>query len=259
MDLVSKLHSSKVEVVMNKLSKLSLSLLSILLAASISQAKTLTVVEVDTGFDFDSKWDDAGMVKPKLCKQGHKDFTNTGIKDVHGHGTHIAGLIGKYAKDADYCIVIAKFYNEKNDKMNMKNSIEALQYAINIKADVINLSMGGESRSQDECNLVKKALDKGIIIVAAAGNEGKDLNKTKYYPASCDERVIAVANIDFKQRKIASTSNYNEETIGVQGTDIKSILPNNKVGLLTGTSQATAIYTGKLIKTLNLLNNRSKK
>lgn len=226
-------------------------------AYGVARSETIKVAVIDTGFDVNSTWTNAskvGLSKPKLCTKGHYDFVNndTTIEDNHGHGTHIAGLIAKDNSNKDYCLVIYKYYDPNKSSDNMKNSLRALKAAIDANVNIINYSGGGNDRSYEECQLVKQALDKGISIVAAAGNEGSDLSKKPYYPAICDDRIIKVMNLD-KSGAIASSSNYDSTKIIVNinktvGTNLLSLMPNNTYGYLTGTSQATAIITGTLLK-----------
>jgi subtilisin family serine protease len=223
--------------------------------ANSSKADTIKVAVIDTGFDFKSDWSNFKNIKrPKVCKYGHKDFTNTSLNDNEGHGTHVAGLISQYAGDSDYCLLILKNYNligQSNDQIGVIKSIE---YAIKQKVDIINYSGGGIERSELECSTIKKALDNGIIVVTALGNYGT--SNSSFYPAMCDDRILKVANIDIENRAIELHSNLNNDAIATRGTDIKSLLPNNKMGFKTGTSQATAIITGKLIKTLSIRSNK---
>lgn len=244
--------SNNCEVLMTKL----LITMFILLLVSVTNANQIKVMIIDTGFDFKSKWTIFEGSRIKLCDTGHKDFTNTSISDTNGHGTHVAGLIGKYAADSNYCAIIVKFFDLKSTTTTAQNTLNALKYAIEQNVDIINYSAGGEVVILEECNLVKKALDQGILFVAAAGNNGSDLNLKKYYPAMCDDRVLKISNINSTARAIATTSNFSEETISVSGTDVVSTTPNESISSKTGTSQAAAIYTGKLIKTLQIINNR---
>lgn len=209
-------------------------------------ADTVKVAVIDTGFSFNNSWGDD---TPKLCNSGHIDFTNTSVLDDVGHGTHIAGLISKNAGNSSFCLLIIKFFSPRID--SLKGEINSLKYAINAKVNIINLSLGGYNKSYEECSLIKKALDKGIIVVAAAGNDHQDINKQKYYPAMCDNRVIVVQN--YNNGKLSETSNYGigKNFVKENGTNIFSTLPNNQYGYMSGTSQATAIVTGKLIKQLN--------
>jgi subtilisin family serine protease len=226
--------------------------------------KTIKVAVIDTGFDFDSNWkskksimDEDGNIlrKPKLCKEGHVDFTGKGLKDNYGHGTHVAGIIAKFAGDSDYCLVIMKYMDVPGGKNNdaMYNTISAINMAIASRVDIINYSGGGNVRSDLECIFIKRALDVGIKVVAAAGNESNNINSKPFYPAMCDDRVTAVQNVDDKGALVPS-SNYTDnkknskELVSEKGLDVLSLLPDNMVGRMTGTSQAAPTRVGKMIK-----------
>lgn len=224
----------------------------------VAKADTLKVAVIDTGFDTHSMWKGEGFAKmglvaPKICPQGTFNTVDgsTDVKDNHGHGTHIAGLVAKGNASTDYCLVIIKYYDPKViGADNMKASIKAYKKAIELKVDVINYSGGGTERSEEECNLMKQALDKGIKVFAAAGNERTDLDKTfsnGYYPAMCDKRITVVENVD-KNGDPVPSSNYAKWAVKEQGTNVLSLLPNNQAGYMTGTSQATAIVTSKYLR-----------
>ena len=245
----------------------------------------IKIAVLDTGFDFDSNWKDLDvkdrdgvqLVKPKLCKMGHKDFTNTSIKDVHGHGTHLAGIMGKIAGNSDYCLIILKTYHKKPLYNTATAYTDAIKYATNIKVDIINYSGGGVEYDIKEYKAIEDALDKGIVVVAAAGNEDVkiDYNILKiegtgifytpiyihvkthkitenkqagYYPASYDPRIISVGNgRDENNRNKTSNYGYTVKTYE-RGTKVLSILPGNSYGSMSGTSQSAATRTGKIIK-----------
>lgn len=206
----------------------ALILLIVLSTCEDSHAKTRIAV-IDTGFD--SKY----TGKVNLCSSGHKDFTGTGIQDTHGHGTHVAGLIAQNA--LDYCLVIIKFYDKNSN--SFKSSISALKWAIAQDVDIINYSAGGTEPNELERKYVVQALDKGILVVAAAGNEASNLAVTAYYPAAYDRRAIVVGNLTESGTR-APTSNYDGPVdLMVIGTNRKSLN-----GTMSGTSQSTAIVTG---------------
>lgn len=215
-------------------------------------AKTQVVAVIDTGFS-----PQASGQEDVLCKYGHRDFTvdqqyyrELGTKDpvptdLHGHGTNIAGIIAKYAKDADFCIVVLKYYAEKgSDKDNLANTVKAIDHARQIKADIINYSGGGIAPAQVEIDAVKKYLDQGGKFVAAAGNERNNMDFRAYYPAMNDDRVIVVGNGRSNEDR-APSSNYGTRVDRwEQGTNVEGF------GLvMTGTSQAAAIATGKILST----------
>jgi hypothetical protein len=230
-------------------------ILLLLLLVSDAQAKVITVAVIDTGFGntIDS------LAEKHLCNYGHKDFTPdqqfaVGFKtldrvplDLNGHGTNIVGIIDKYADNAKYCIVIIKFYSGTfNAIENDDYSRLAIQYAINLKVDVINFSAGGTYFNEFENTAICKYVKHGGIFVAAAGNNGQNLDKTGnvYYPAMY-KGVISVGNRK-PNGDANEQSNFGQEVKTWEiGTDVKAF------GItLTGTSQATAVYSGKIVNKL---------
>ena len=256
---------------------LAATMLMALMPLRASQAKTLTIAVIDTGID---------KALPNLCKFGHKSFVNkpdllideaNPLTDNHGHGTHIAGLISKHAGEGSYCLVAIKYYSEANSgKQNLENMKQALRYAINIKVDFINISAGGPERDEDEYALIKEALDKGIKVDVAAGNEKSDLDKScNYFPACYDKRLVVVGNLeitkDFRhldpemkllgmlagigdkigtyETQRSPTSNYGNYVNRWEiGTNVESTMPGGKTGYMSGTSQATAVATGEMVR-----------
>ena len=229
-------------------------------------SKTLTIAVIDSGID--------GSL-PNLCKFGHKSFVKTlpnPLVDENGHGTHVAGLINSTAGIGNYCIVAIKFYDPSaTGWANLGSILKAVQYAINIKVDFINISGGGPEFNLKERNLILKALNNKITVVTAAGNENDDLDKEcNYFPACYDPRIIMVGNlrttslieswsangleiasVNVRVRSTERTpsSNYgNRVTRWEIGTNVLSTLPGGRMGRMTGTSQATAIATGKLVR-----------
>lgn len=222
---------------------------SILLALfSIAYATELKVAVIDTGFGYKGKGQDA-----PLCKTGHADFSGGGRfyklpnvvdpipVDNHGHGTVIVGGIHQYAKKAKYCIVVIKYVNWPYDWNSETKSNKAFEYAIKIKADVINYSSSGRYSSSEENRLVKQFLNNGGKLFVAAGNTGDD---SVTYPGAIDSRIVVVGGLDSKGEKTEGTNrskyvnHWESELVEVYGFR------------LTGTSQATSIATGKFLSGL---------
>ncbi|NJO50843.1 MAG: S8 family serine peptidase [Leptolyngbyaceae cyanobacterium RM2_2_4] len=228
-----------------------------LLLSSVAQAKTYKIAVIDTGFDFNSSWKYAsnGLVKPKLCAEGHYDFTDNDERpqDTHGHGTHVAGIIAKNLKDIDYCLVILKYFG--SDKRspgfgedNLVRSNLALMRALQLKVDYINYSGGGLSPDHTEKILIKKLLDSGVKIFAAAGNERSLLSIKPYYPAMYDPRIYVAGAMDIEGRIIASSNRGKPVDKYLLGEDVISLLPGNRTGPMTGTSQATPLFLAESLK-----------
>lgn len=217
--------------------------------------RPIVVVVVDTGFG-------KGMIGSDfhLCKYGHRDFTNGATTDEyntadpvpvddHGHGTHIAGLINELGKRSgvNFCLVIMKYWNtESNGTDNLEGTIKSFQFAKNIHANYINYSGGGIMRSEEEEKAVKEFLDQGGKFFAAAGNEGVNIDFFHFYPASYDDRIVKVGglNPDGSRMKI---SNYGTNVKFETGKNVLSTLPGGQMGYMSGSSQATATATGKML------------
>jgi subtilisin family serine protease len=206
-------------------------------------SKEIKVAVIDTGID-----NQVG----KICKDGNIDFSGTNSNDSFGHGTHIAGLIIKNAKNANFCLYNLKYYDPAmHGGDSLKAIISALKKAIDLNVDIINISAGGFSSVEEEKSLIKLALDKGIKVIVAAGNEATNLDKDcNYFPACYDNRLIVVGNLT-KTGVKSNSSNYGSivKTWEI-GTNVVSSLPNQKSGELSGTSQATAIFTGKTLNSM---------
>ncbi|MCH2535751.1 MAG: S8 family serine peptidase, partial [Bdellovibrionales bacterium] len=144
-------------------------------------------------------------------------------------------------------LMILKYYDPTSQgNNNLKNTIKAIEYAVKMNAHIINYSGGGLEPSAQELAAIKKARDKGVLFVAAAGNESSNSDQQKYYPADYDlDNIISVTAID-KNSNVLSSSNYGVNTVDVAapGNDIYSTLPGGQYGVMTGTSQATAFVTG---------------
>lgn len=215
-----------------------------LLWAAECSSKELRVAVIDTGID---------NYIGKICDNGNIDFSGQGHADSVGHGTHVAGLIIKNAGKSNFCLYNIKYYDPMMPNgTSSKAMISALKKAIELNVDIINISGGGFEPITEERELIIQALNKGIRIVVAAGNETTNLDDgCNYFPACYDSRLYVVGNLT-KLKTRNHRSNYGSIVKNWEvGTDVISTLPNGKNGELTGTSQATAIFTGKMIKRIN--------
>ena len=217
----------------------------------VKNKRNIIVAVIDTGIDIDHKELKGNLWVAKDGKSNGWNFVdnNGDVSDNIGHGTHVAGIIR--SSNANVKLMILKYYDSRSDsqKNAFENSLKAIRYAIDNKADIINYSGGGKGSSSQEFALLKEAESKGIIVVTAAGNGSSDIDTTPYYPASYKlSNMISVAFLNGKG-KLADESNYGPATVDVAapGEDIYSTLPGNKHGYLTGTSQATAYVTAMVV------------
>lgn len=180
---------------------------------------------------------------------------NNKLDDNHGHGTHIAGIIGAEAGNKKGIIgispkvslMVLKYFDPKVPNTdNLRNTVAAIRYAVDKGAHIINYSGGGTDYSKEEYEAVAEAEKRGILFVAAAGNERSNSDQFHYYPADYKlKNIISVTAID-PTTQVLSSSNYGTETVDIAapGQNILSCLPHNSYGLMTGTSQATAFVSG---------------
>lgn len=206
-----------------------------------AQAAQIRIAVLDSGLT---------QVKPtdvKLCSSGHMDFTGTGFADNMGHGTNVTYLIAERLKNIDYCIVIFKIFDPNYESSKISATHLALFYILeNHNIDVVNYSAGGSSFSFIEKIIISGLIESGVKVISAAGNDGKDLDKNCYYYPACYAGVISVGNMA-TQGKRNPTSNYGSRvTTWEMGT-------YQCAGgrCMTGSSQATAIHTAKVVKSIS--------
>lgn len=179
---------------------------------------------------------------------------NNKVFDEEGHGTHIAGIINAqfaYTKNstADLQLMALKYYSPKmSNQLNVINTIKAINYATQMRANIVNYSAGGAMPEFYELQAIQNLRKLGIMMVVAAGNETEDTDVVRYYPASYRlDNMISVAALS-KEGGLTNFSNYGKNTVDIAapGKLIYSTLPKNRYGFLSGTSQATAFVTGHL-------------
>lgn len=217
--------------------------------------KEIVVAVIDTGIDREHPF----LEKNIFVETGKVDPSNFGVDfskdkkakgtptDNHGHGTHVSGIIKSIYPEVR--ILALKYYNPNASGVdNLNSTVEALKYAVEHNVDVINYSGGGPEAASEELRVLKEAERKGILVVAAAGNEESNIDDKKkaYFPASYGLKNIITVTAYDEDLKILSSSNYGRSSVDIfaPGHRIKSSLQNGRSGYLTGTSQATAFVTG---------------
>lgn len=221
-------------------------LLTFLLVITNSYAEsTNKIAIIDTGLDMKDK-----RFASHLCISGHEDLTGEGLFDTVEHGTHVTGLIIKYAEQSDYCLIIIKFYSEnKPASVNILNVNIALKIATDLNVNMVNFSGGGEVPDIEEQFIILNNPQTTFIV--ASGNDGKNLDErgNYYFPASYNfPNIISVGSL-LETGVRSKTSNYGNIVKAWEiGHNVLSTVPNNKMDYKSGTSMATAIKTGKLIK-----------
>jgi subtilisin family serine protease len=172
-----------------------------------------------------------------LCPSGHRDFTNTNLKDDLGHGNAITSIIASHLPEKGACIIIVKVFSRHRTNHAL-SVIEGLRYVVSLNVQYVNLSLAGLKPLLKEEFYIRRMLAQGKTIIAASGNNGFNFSRIGcvVYPACYDKKIIVVGDTERKFNKGAGVDRYEDGSKQYVG------------GLLSeGTSLATAHATGLLV------------
>ena len=225
------------------------------------QKKQITdMLEFNLNVDFDERL---------IIGDNDDDFSDNkyGNNDVEGpdalHGTHVGGIIGAIrgnnlggdgvANDVQLMVLRAVPNGDENDK----DIALAVRYAVDNGAKIINMSFGkGYSTHQKEVfEAFQYADSKGILLVHAAGNDNKDIDKEPNFPTSVynfqkeklDLFLTIGASTRVKKEMLAADfSNYGQKGVDVfaPGHEIYNSVPQSQYMKLQGTSMAAPMVAG---------------
>jgi len=238
--------------------------------------KTITksivpVAVIDTGVDYrhadlkDNMW----INDKEIAGNGKDDDNNGYVDDVYGydfagkdsdpldghsHGTHCAGTVGGRGQNAlgvvgvcwNVKIMAAEIFDASGTPADASDIAKAIRYSVDRGARVLSNSWGGGAFSQVTLDAIKYARDKGVLFIAAAGNQGNDIDADPNYPSGYDmENIICVGNLT-EAEKVSGTSSYGKTTVDLfaPGDLIYSTMPGDKYGTKSGTSMATPHVAG---------------
>lgn len=224
------------------------------------------IAVIDTGVDIDHPdlINNIWLNEDEVPGDGSDNDGNGFIDDIHGwnfvennndsspnlsagfnvdgvkHGTIIAGLINAQGNNGQGIAGVS--WKSKIMPLRALNSFgegtsltaaKAIDYAVNNGADIINLSFTGKNNNETLYQSIKRAYEKGVTVIAAAGNEpgqikGDNLDEIKVYPACYEEEVLGVAATDPLDQK-AYFSNFGKSCIDLTapGVGIYSTLYQN--------------------------------
>lgn len=209
--------------------------------------KVVKIAVIDTGVDYNHP-----DLKNRVNKSEGYDFVNgdDDPMDDNGHGTHVAGIIAAETNNKvgiagimgsiDVEIIPIKALDSSGSG-NLKTLRDSIEYAVDKNVDIINLSLGAVSDDENLKSILQYALDNGVFVVAAAGNENQDCNN--YLPAGMrGVYTIAASN---PLNKPAVFSNYGISVdISAPGVKIISCVIGGEYEAWDGTSMAAPVVTG---------------
>ena len=226
--------------------------------------ETIAHYQDELNYHLNVNFDPRNIVGDDYANSRQQDY---GCADVTGpeadHGTHVGGIIGAVRTNnlgikgvADHVLLMSVRTVPNGDERD-KDVANAIRYAADNGAKIINMSFGKpyspEKTVVDEA--VKYAMAKDVLLIHAAGNDNKDLDKEDNFPSRIYANNSGSANAwievgasSFKNDEDlkASFSNYGQTTVDVfaPGVKINSSVPGNKYKEFDGTSMAAPVVAG---------------
>lgn len=218
-------------------------------AHALSQGAGVVVAVIDTGVQLNHPELAPRLTAARIDFVDGDDVPEDEFGDGNnygaGHGTHVAGIIRLVAPQAQIMPIRVL---DTDGRGYSATVAEAILFALENGANVINLSLGMPYESDLLEDIIEDATEEGVVVVASAGN----LNSTqKQYPAAT-ECVISVTAVDANRVK-ADFASYGEWLLlSAPGVGIYSTLPVNGYGSWSGTSMAAPFAAGQAALLLGL-------
>ena len=179
------------------------------------------------------------------------------------HGTHVSGIIAASRNNekgvngvANNVKIMAVRAVPDGDEYD-KDVALAIRYAVDNGAKVINTSFGKGYSPKKEWvyDAIKYAGSKDVLIVNAAGNDGKDIDVEKTYPNDSKDLLLEISDnvitigamsVNYNEKLPANFSNYGKKNVDIfaPGVQIHSTFPENEYQSISGTSMAAPSTAG---------------
>lgn len=216
--------------------------LNVVAAQRMSQGQGVRVAVLDTGVDPTHPYFNGQVTSGWDYVDDDSNPAEVAGSDVYGHGTFVAGLVHLVAPRAR---IIPMRVLDKNGNGDGYQIAEAIRDAVAMGARVINLSFGTTNQVESKVltDMIRYARSKGVVTVAAAGNDGDEL---KHWPAAQPE-AISVSALDSANASLADYSTRGDWVdVAALGTDLISLMPGGGFDVWSGTSMATPVVSGQL-------------
>lgn len=173
-------------------------------------------------------------------------------KNPSPHGTHVAGVIaadsqlGSVEGIAPQAKIIPAQFISNDGSGSLGDAVLAMQYAVSRGAKIINASWGGAPCVAALRNTFVELQNKDVLVVVAAGNDGRDIDVYPEFPASFNVATqITVAASSMSDFMTAwSNSGFQSVHVAAPGEHIFSTTPNNTTAYMDGTSMAAPFVSG---------------
>ena len=212
---------------------------------SITRGAGVTVAVIDSGSgphpDLDANMEVGRTIIDSIESAGMRDVSD------EGHGTHVAGIIAAAADNgvggagvAPQARILPIRTLEPNGEGTARDVSKAVRFAVDAGAKVINLSLGRNSEYTPLTSAIQYAVDRNVLVVAAAGNYGADSGPV--WPAASD-LTLAVTAVDRTNNVTSFDQRGDYIDLAAPGTSILSTARND-YELQSGTSMAAAFVSG---------------
>ncbi|MDX6642820.1 MAG: hypothetical protein QOD76_782 [Solirubrobacteraceae bacterium] len=232
----------------------------------------VTVAVIDSGIDLTHPDLAANLWtnQREVAGNGIDDDGNGYVDDVHGydfvagdgdptdelgHGTEVAGVIAArggnglgIAGVAWRARIMALRVLDSQDRASSAGMAAAIRYAVANGARIVNVSLNGDTRSAAVEEAIIAAQAAGILVVASAGNDARDLDTNPSYPASYGEDNVIAVGSSGRKGAISRFSNRSARALDLlaPGENILSTDREGEYSVSSGTSMAAPHVTGAL-------------
>jgi type VII secretion-associated serine protease mycosin len=217
-----------------------------------SRGAGVKVAVIDTGVDNDNS-QLRQAIDPDVRGEDYITPGGDGTDDPVGHGTKVAGIIAArpipgtgFVGIAPKATIIPIRQNDAEGSGTAGTMADAIDYAVGHGANVINISQDTSQALQPGSDLeksVEKAINKGVVVVAAAGNDGASGKKKLTDPASFPG-VLAVAASDRNNERASFSQPGDFLGVAAPGVDMVSTVPKGGQCIDNGTSFAAPYVAG---------------
>ncbi len=215
-------------------------------------------------YNLNKDFDPRKIVGDNYANKKEKKYGNNKVSGVNpSHGTHVAGIVGAKRNNgigmngiADNVKLMVIRTVPDGDERD-KDVANAIYYAVKNGAKIINMSFGKDYSPYKKYvdKAVRYAEKKGVLLVHAAGNDGRNTDKDRNYPhpqymknGKWAKNWIEVGASSWNKDEdlAADFSNYGNKTVSLfaPGVEIYSTIPDNKYKKLQGTSMASPVVAG---------------